>query len=250
MSGTPLFPHPAHTHAPQLDTSNMFASWDKISAMNPQNDLPRYSRGEEIANSIIHGVGIVLSIGGLAVLTSFASVFGNAWHIVSVSIFGASLILLYTTSTLYHSISLPRVKGVLRVLDHIAIFLLIAGTYTPFTLVNLRGVWGWTIFGVVWGLAALGIVFKITMLKKWTLLSTLIYLGMGWIMIAAVKPMLASVATGGLLLLLLGGLAYTGGIIFYIWRKLPYHHAIWHVFVLTGSVLHFFAVLFFVIPLS
>lgn len=218
--------------------------------MNPQNDLPRYSRSEEIANSIIHGVGIVLSIGGLAVLTSFASVFGNAWHIVSVSIFGASLILLYTTSTLYHSISLPRVKSVLRVLDHIAIFLLIAGTYTPFTLVNLRGVWGWTIFGVVWGLAALGIVFKITMLKKWTLLSTLIYLGMGWIMIAAVKPMMASVATGGLLLLLLGGLAYTGGIIFYIWRKLPYHHAIWHVFVLTGSVLHFFAVLFFVIPLS
>lgn len=214
------------------------------------SELPRYSLGEEIANSITHAVGIVLSIGGLAVLTAFASVFGNAWHIVGVSIFGASLILLYTSSTLYHSIQLPRAKSVLRVLDHSAIFLLIAGTYTPFTLVNLRGVWGWTIFGVVWGLAALGIVFKVTMLKKWSFLSIILYAGMGWLVVVAIKPMLATVAAGGLLLLLLGGLAYTGGIIFYVWRKLPYHHAIWHLFVLTGSLLHFFAVLFYVIPLA
>jgi hemolysin III len=211
---------------------------------------PRYSIGEEIANSVTHGVGVVLSIGGLAVLTAFASLLGNVWHIVSSSIFGATLILLYTSSTLYHSIQLPRVKRILQVLDHSAIFLLIAGTYTPFTLVSLRGAWGWTLFGAVWGLAVLGIVFQVTRLRRWPIISLALYVGMGWAVIVATKPLLAAIDPGGLLLLLIGGLSYTAGIGFYVWRRLPYHHAIWHVFVLTGSAFHYFAVLFYVIPLA
>ena len=211
---------------------------------------PRYSIGEEIANSVTHGVGVVLSIGGLAVLTAFASVLGNAWHIVSSSIYGATLILLYASSTLYHSIQLPRVKHILQVIDHSAIFLLIAGTYTPFTLVTLRGAWGWTIFGVVWGLAVTGIIFQVTRLRKWPVISLALYVGMGWAVIVATKPLLAAIDPRGLLLLLLGGLSYTAGIVFYVWRRLPYHHAIWHIFVLAGSAFHFFAILFYVIPLA
>jgi hemolysin III len=211
---------------------------------------PRYSIGEEIANSVTHGVGVVLSIGGLAVLTAFASLLGNVWHIVSSSIFGATLILLYTSSTLYHSIQLPRVKRILQVMDHSAIFLLIAGTYTPFTLVSLRGAWGWTLFGVVWGLAVLGIIFQVTRLRRRPTISLALYVGMGWAVIVATKPLLAAIAPGGGLLLLIGGLFYTAGIGFYVWRRLPYHHAIWHVFVLAGSAFHYFAILFYVIPLA
>ncbi len=211
---------------------------------------PRYSIGEEIANSVTHGVGVVLSIGGLAVLTAFSSVLGNAWHIVSSSIFGATLILLYASSTLYHSIQLPRVKRILQVIDHSAIFLLIAGTYTPFTLVTLRGAWGWTIFGVVWGLAVTGIIFQVTRLRKWPVISLALYVGMGWAVIVATKPLLAAIDPRGLLLLLIGGLSYTAGIVFYVWRRLPYHHAIWHIFVLAGSAFHFFSILFYVIPLA
>ena len=211
---------------------------------------PCYSIGEEIANSVTHGVGVVLSIGGLAVLTAFSSVLGNAWHIVSSSIFGATLILLYASSTLYHSIQFPRVKRILQVIDHSAIFLLIAGTYTPFTLVTLRGAWGWTLFGVVWGLAVTGIVFQVTRLRKWPLISLARYVGMGWVVIVATKPLLAAIDPRGLLLLLIGGLSYTAGIVFYVWRRLPYHHAIWHIFVLGGSAFHFFAILFYVIPLA
>ena len=218
--------------------------------MTIEHQLPRYTLGEEIANSIIHGVGAVLGIAGLGVLTAFASLHGDAWHIVGCSIFGAALILLYTTSTLYHSIPLPRVKAVLRTLDHSAIFILIAGTYTPFLLVNLRGPWGWSLFGVIWGLALIGIVLRIVRGRRSTLVSVALYVGMGWAVVIAAKPMLTSVAPGGLWLLLLGGLAYTLGVIFYVWKRLPYHHAIWHVFVLAGSVLHFFAILFYVIPLA
>ena len=210
--------------------------------------IPRYSTGEEIANSIIHGLGIVLAIAGLGLLTAFASLRGDAWHIVSCSIFGATLIILYTTSTLYHAIPDPRAKAVLRVLDHSAIFLLIAGTYTPFSLVSLRGPWGWSIFGVVWGIAVLGIIFKVTMLRRWAVISVVLYLLMGWVIIIAARPLMSALAPGGLALLLAGGLAYTAGIIFYAWRKLPYHHAIWHAFVLAGSICHFFAVLLFVVP--
>lgn len=212
--------------------------------------VARYSPAEEIANSITHGVGLLLAIGGLATLTAFAALRGTAWHVVGCSIFGATLVFSYLTSTLYHSLPTIRGKSVLRVLDHCAIFLLIAGTYTPFMLVNLRGPWGWSLFGVVWGIATLGIVFKVTMLRRWTAVSVALYVAMGWVVVVATKPLLAAVAPGGLLLLLFGGLAYTGGVIFYVWRRIPYHHAIWHLFVLAGSVLHFFAVLFYVIPLG
>lgn len=207
-----------------------------------------YSVGEEIANSITHGIGALLSIGGLAVLVGFASLRGNAWHITSCSIFGSTLILLYVASTLYHSIPLPNIKGILRTIDHSAIYLLIAGTYTPFMLVNLRGPWGWSLFATIWGIALAGIFLKTTSFGRRPRISLGFYLAMSWIVIIAIKPMLAVLDKGGLELLLLGGLAYTGGVVFYAWKKLPYNHAIWHLFVMAGSCFHFFAILFYVIP--
>lgn len=218
--------------------------------MKTTTDLPPYSRGEEIANSITHGTGVALSIAGLAVLTAFAALLGNVWHIVSVSIYGATQILLYTASTLYHSIPMPRAKQLFRRLDHTAIFLLIAGTYTPFTLVNLRGPWGWSLLVIVWCLAILGIILQGFLLRQKSTWNALIYIAMGWVVVVGIKPLLATVPLGGLTLLLAGGLAYSGGAIFYIWKRIPYNHAIWHLFVLLGSVFHYFAVLFYVIPLA
>ena len=212
--------------------------------------LPRYSAAEEIANSLTHGLGVLFAIAGLAVLTAFASLFGTVWHIVSVSIYGATQIFMYTASTLYHSIPLPRAKAVLRQLDHSAIFLLIAGTYTPFALVNLRGPWGWSLLGVIWGLAGLGIALQARLIRHSRWVTTLPYVAMGWVAVVAIKPLLETVAPGGLALLAGGGLAYTLGTIFYVWRRFPFHHAIWHAFVLAGSSLHFFAILFYVIPLA
>jgi len=208
----------------------------------------RYSLAEEIAHSITHGLGVLLSIAGLAVMVAYASLNGSAWHVVSCSIYGASLILMYSSSTLYHAIHHPVAKALLRRFDHAAIYVLIAGTYTPFALVNLRGPWGWSLFGVVWGIAIAGVVLEFVRLKRFRRLSLVLYLGMGWIVLVAINPMLDRVAPGGLLLLLLGGLSYSFGVIFYVWRKLAFHHAIWHLFVLAGSVLHFFSVLFYVIP--
>ncbi len=210
--------------------------------------MPSYSIREEIANSITHGIGILLAIAGLAVLTAFASLYGTAWHIVACSIFGGTMILLYTASTLYHSIQGEKARPVLRVLDHAAIFLLIAGTYTPFTLVNLRGPWGWSLFGIIWGLAVTGIVLEICLNPKFRYIIVGLYIAMGWAIVVAIKPMLAAVAPGGLWLLLAGGLCYTFGVIFYIKKSIPFNHAIWHLFVLAGTVLHFFAILFYVIP--
>lgn len=207
-----------------------------------------YSPGEELAHSITHGLGAALSIAGLALLVTLAAVRGDAWHVVSCAIFGASLVFLYTTSTLYHSISHPGAKKVLRVFDHSAIFLLIAGTYTPFTLVTLRGGWGWTLFVIVWGLALVGIVYKVTARNRYRVLSVVLYVAMGWLVLIAIKPMVASIQPTGLWLLLAGGLCYTVGIIFYAWKRLPYGHAVWHLFVMAGSVCHFFAVLLYVIP--
>jgi hemolysin III len=218
--------------------------------MSPASSARNYRPGEEIANSITHGIGAGLAIAALGILTAFASRFGDAWHVVSVSIYGATLILLYTASTLYHGIPLPRAKAVLRVLDHVAIFLLIAGTYTPFMLVNLRGPWGWTLFGIIWAFAAFGIVFELTPLRRFQRVSLSLYLGMGWVVVVAIRPLWQAVAPGGLILLAAGGLCYTLGVIFYVWHRLPYHHAIWHLFVLGGSVCHFFTVLFYVIPLA
>lgn len=207
----------------------------------------RYSPREEIANGLIHGIGILLSIVGLAVLVGFASARGSAVDIVSGSVFGATLIMVYTTSTLYHAISQPGAKQVLRKLDHIAIFLLIAGTYTPFTLSAIGGRLGWTLFAVIWSLAVLGIVFELTFLRRWTWLAVGLYLVMGWIGIVAIKPLAAALDSGGVALVLAGGAAYTLGVLFYLWRRLPYSHAVWHVFVLVGSVLHFLAVLFYIV---
>ena len=211
-------------------------------------DAKNYSFGEEIANSVTHGIGALLAVAGLIVLISAAVVHGNTWHIVSSSIFGSSMILLYLASTLYHSIPAPRAKKVLRLFDHIAIYLLIAGTYTPFLLVNLRGPWGWSLFALVWGIALTGIILKVTPLGHKRGLSLSLYLILGWIILVAIKPLLNYLDPGGIRLLVAGGLAYTGGVVFYIWKRLPYNHAIWHLFVLAGSCLHFFAVLFYVIP--
>jgi hemolysin III len=208
----------------------------------------RYTLGEEIANSVTHGVGIVLAIAGLAVLTAYAARNGTAWHVVASAIFGATLILCFTTSTLYHSIQIERVKQVLRVFDHSAVFLLIAGTYTPFMLIGVPGPWGWTILAAVWTLAIAGIVLKFILRGRLHGLIVALYLAMGWLVVVATKPLLQNIGVGGLSLLAGGGLAYTVGVIFYKWRRLPYSHAIWHGFVLLGGALHYFAVLFYLIP--
>ncbi len=201
---------------------------------------------EEMANTITHGIGIGFSIAGLILLVVRAAMYGNAWEVVSFSIYGASLILLYSASTLYHGFRSPRVKEVLRIFDHSAIYLLIAGTYTPFLLVTLRGPWGWSLFGTIWGLAILGITFKLIFGPRYDILSTIFYLLMGWVVIIAIKPLLSALPFAGLMWLLAGGLAYSLGVIFYAWEKLPYNHAIWHGFVLTGSLFHFFAVFFYI----
>lgn len=221
---------------------------DRKMVLNIQ--VSHYTPREEVANSITHGIGIIFAIGALVIMDVFAALFGDAWHIVSCSIFGATLIILYTASTLYHSIPLQKTKMLLRIIDHSAIFLLIAGTYTPFTLVSLRGPWGWSLFGAVWGIALLGIVFQVFMLRRWPLFSVGVYVGMGLIILIAIKPLFGALSPTGLKLLVAGGLAYILGLIFYGWNRLPYSHAVWHLFVLAGSVFHFSAVLFYVIPLA
>jgi hemolysin III len=203
---------------------------------------------EETINAVTHGLGALLSLGGLAVLVVLAALRGDAWHVVSCSIYGATLVLLFTSSALYHSFRGPRLKHVFRVIDHSSIYLLIAGTYTPFLLVTLRNVWGWSLFGVVWGLTLAGIVFQLFFVDRFRLAQTLIYLAMGWLAVVAAKPLLARVPRPGLLWLLIGGLFYSLGAVFYLWKKLPYHHAVWHLFVLAGSVCHYFAILFYVLP--
>ena len=210
--------------------------------------LPSYSFGDELASSIIHGLGIVLSIAGLAILVAFAALHGNALTVVACAVFGTSLVLLYTASTLYHSIPLLAAKPTLRALDHIAIYVLIAGTYTPFTLIALPGPAGWSLFAAVWTLALIGSALELGLLKRYHKLAVLLYVGMGWIGMIAFEPLSRHLQGGGTALLIGGGLAYTLGVPFYLWRRLPYHHALWHVFVLAGSVLHFLAVLLYVIP--
>jgi hemolysin III len=208
----------------------------------------RYTVGEEIANSITHGAGVILAIAALTVMVSFSALRGDAWHVVSTAIFGATLIISYTTSTLYHSIPLPKVKPILRTLDHSAIFLLIAGTYTPLLLVSLRGPWGWSLFATVWSIAILGIVLRLVLNGRRHGLIVSLYVAMGWVILVAAVPLLEHMETNGLLFLLGGGICYTLGVAFYVWRRLPYHHAIWHLFVLGGSTLHFFTILLYVIP--
>ena len=169
---------------------------------------------------------------------------------VRFSIYGSTLILLYLASTFYHSIQSPRAKKTFRVLDHSAIFLLIAGTYTPFTLVNLRGAWGWTLFGLVWGLAIGGIILKVFFVGRFRILSVCLYIGMGWLVLIAFKPRLSVIPVNGIIWLGIGGLAYTFGVIFYAFKQIPFNHAIWHLFVLAGSVCHFFSIFFYVLPMD
>lgn len=204
---------------------------------------------EEVVNAITHGIGTLLAVAGLVLLTVFAYLYGDMWHVISSSIYGTTLVLLYLASTLYHSFTNERVKYIFKIIDHSAIYLLIAGTYTPFTLVPLHGTLGWTVFGLVWGLAVLGITLKVFFVGRFKLISTMCYVFMGWFIIFAIKPLIATVPMLGIVWLMIGGLFYTLGTIFYLWHKLPYHHAIWHLFVLAGSISHFIAVFFYVLPI-
>uniref|UniRef100_UPI0040483F23 PAQR family membrane homeostasis protein TrhA n=1 Tax=Rheinheimera sp. TaxID=1869214 RepID=UPI0040483F23 len=206
-----------------------------------------YSAFEERLHALTHGIGALLSILALVLMLMMSWQHGDNWHLVSSLVYGGSLILLYSSSTLYHAISATAIKRRLRQLDHAAIFILIAGTYTPFTLINLRDNWGLPLFSLIWLVAIIGVVIELATGLKYKKLSLSLYLGMGWLVIIAIQPMLQNVATEGLLLLLAGGLSYSIGVIFYAWKRLYLHHAIWHMFVLGGSVLHFFAVYCYVL---
>jgi hemolysin III len=205
------------------------------------------SASDEIASSVIHGIGVVLSVAGLAVLSGYAAPIGDVRHIASVGIYGTTLILLYTASTLYHGLPLERAKPILRQLDHAAIFLLIAGSYTPFTLITLHGPWGWSLFAVVWSIALIGVYLVVRGVEKHALIVAL-YVGLGWIGLVALGPLVRNLPAGGLWLLFGGGACYTLGVPFYLSTRLKFGHALWHVFVLAGSILQFFAVLLYVLP--
>jgi hemolysin III len=202
-----------------------------------------YSTKEEIANAITHGIGALLAIAALVILVVFAAIKGNVWHVVSFSVYGSTLVLLYFASTLYHSLTNLRAKGVFHKFDHISIYLLIAGTYTPFCLTALRGWIGWTVLGIVWSCAILGAVLKSISVGKRVMMSTILYVLMGWVILIAIKPLYNSMPYNGFLLLIAGGVSYTIGTIFFIRDKVKYNHSVWHLFVLGGSVLHFFSVL-------
>jgi len=204
---------------------------------------PAAKAAEEAANSITHGVGAGLSILALVLMVVSASLHGTARTVVGAAIFGSALVALYTMSTLYHALGHPRAKRVFKILDHSAIYLLIAGTYTPFCLSTLRGPWGWSLFGVVWGLAALGMVFKAFFTGRFDALSVAVYLAMGWLALVAAVPLWRALPEAGLAWLLAGGVCYSSGVVFYVWHRLRFHHAIWHLFVLGGSICHVLAVL-------
>jgi hemolysin III len=210
----------------------------------------KYNRKEEKANAITHGIGAVFSVAALVILIIFASRFGTAWHVVSFTIYGVTMLLLYTASTLLHSFPEGRVKDIFEIMDHASIYLFIAGTYTPVLFIVVQGALGWTLFGIVWGLATVGVVFKIFFVKKFVVLSTLFYIAMGWLAIFAIGPIVEGLSTGGVAMLVAGGLMYTVGTVFYVWPAFPFHHAVWHIFVLAGSVCHFFMILLYVLPLS
>lgn len=207
--------------------------------------LTKYSPKEELWSCLIHGFGIVLGIAALSILAVLSSIYCDVWSIVSTTIFGSSMILLYTASTLYHAAKDDRWRKILKKFDHISIYYLIAGSYTPFMLVNLRGPLGWSVFGIIWGLALLGTFLKLISdgngAKAW---SVCLYLVMGWLVVFTSKTLFAKLPTSGIVFLILGGLAYTFGVLFYINKKKTYTHAIWHFFVLVGTILHFFAILY------
>ncbi len=209
--------------------------------------LPHYTLGEEIFNSVSHGVGVALACVGFGILIVLSALYGDAWAVSSSIVYSFSLFALYLASTLYHACPNRRVKGVLQVLDHCSIFLLIAGTYTPYTLITLRGALGWTLFAVVWGAAIVGVVLNAIDVRKYSRISMVCYVAMGWVVVLAIRPLMASLAWNGLVLLALGGVFYTVGIVFYVIRR-SYMHSIWHLFVLAGSVCHYLSILLYVIP--
>ena len=207
-----------------------------------------FSRGEEIAHAITHGLGVLCSIAGLVILVVLAASRGDARLVVGVSIFGASMIILYTASTMYHALIPKKAKDIFELMDHAAIYLLIAGTYTPFALSVLGGGWGWSTLGVMWGLAVMGIIYEVVFRRPWKKVSLAFYLALGWLVTVPGKPLLAALPTNAILWVAAGGLCYTAGAVFYAWRGFRYHHAIWHLFVLLGTGCHFVCVLKYVIP--
>ncbi|MGB4592610.1 MAG: hemolysin III family protein [Coriobacteriia bacterium] len=214
----------------------------------PKSHSRSYTLGEEIANAITHGLGVGLSVAALTLLVVFAAIWGNGWHLASAIVYGVTLVVLYLASTLYHSILNDRARHALKVIDHASIYLLIAGTYTPFTLVTLRDSGGWWLFGTVWTLAIAGVLLESFAVDRPKWMSVPLYLAMGWLVVAALRPLLENLPAGGMWLLVAGGLAYTLGTIFYVLKKIPYMHMVWHLFVLAGSVCHFLAVMLFVLP--
>ncbi|MDX1413277.1 MAG: hemolysin III family protein [Candidatus Promineifilaceae bacterium] len=208
----------------------------------PSWQNPFYTFGEELANSVTHGIGAVLAVAGMVALVALGFIYGDRWRVIGFTVYGLSLIILYSASTLYHGVQQPQAKKIFRRLDHTAIYVLIAGTYTPFLLITMRGTMGWTLLAVVWTMAAAGILWKIFFLGRLEVLATLMYLFMGWMGVLAFRQLLENIPPTGLTMLLAGGVIYTVGVIFYAWEKLPYNHAIWHLFVLGGSACHFFAI--------
>jgi hemolysin III len=203
-----------------------------------------FSKEEEISNSITHGIGVILSIAALVVLIVFASLYGNVWHVVSFTLFGATMLLLYTSSTLLHALKPGKAKDFFEIMDHSSIYFFIAGSYTPFLLVAVQSATGWTLVGIVWGLAIAGTIFKAFFVKRFLFTSTFLYVVMGWLIVFVWNDLVAAIHSTSLILLIIGGLLYTVGAIFYIWKLFKHHHAVWHVFVLSATVCHFFAVLY------
>jgi hemolysin III len=213
-------------------------------------DTHVYSKKEELVNAITHGIGVLLSIAALVFLILFSAEQGSSWHIAAASIYGISMLVLYAASTLVHSFPPGKAKDIFEIFDHSAIYFFIAGTYTPFMLIVINGALGWTLLGIVWGVAVVGVVFKAFFVKKFLYLSTILYIAMGWLIVIAWNPLSATLPAAGMQLLVAGGLMYTVGAIFYVWRGFPFHHAVWHLFVIGGSAAHFFAVLLYVLPLQ
>lgn len=224
----------------------MLRRLEKIST--PRSVRP-FTLGEEIFHSITHGIGSGLSIAGLTLLVVLAALYGDVYQIVGFSVFGVSLVVLYLSSTLYHGLQHPKTKRIFKVFDHSSIYLLIAGSYTPFLLVALRGTAGWILLVVVWAIALFGITLKILFIDRFQILSVIIYLLMGWLCVFVFREILINIPVAGIFWLAAGGVLYTVGVIFYAMQKIPYMHAIWHFFVLGGSICHYFAVLLFLAPL-
>ncbi len=213
-------------------------------------NVEKFTLGEEIANAVTHGIGALLAISALVLLVVFSSFHGNPWYIVSLTIYGVSLVILYTMSTLYHSFRPGITKNIFEIFDHSSIYILIAGTYTPFELTILRGPLGWTFFGITWGMATAGILFKVFFVKKFVVISTIMYIIMGWLVIFIIRPIIEVLPANGILFLVIGGVLYTAGTIFYVNKKMKFHHMLWHFFVLGGSIFHFLTIFIYLLPLS